>query len=75
MKRRIVDHTLKGDRAALDATVSVMHASAAAAILSAIEDARRDAARRKQAEAQLGGESGFEDARESPVSFQSLLPC
>ena len=83
MKRRIVDHTLKGDRAALDATVSVMHASAAAAILSAIEEARHDAARRRQAEAQLGGESGFEDAREiagvlsiapAMLTLQSMLP-
>ncbi|ABS62556.1 hypothetical protein Plav_0933 [Parvibaculum lavamentivorans DS-1] len=83
MKRRIVDHTLTGDTVALGATVSVMHASAASAIRSAIEEARRDATQRKQAEKQLGGESGFDDAREiaavlsiapAMLALQSMLP-
>lgn len=83
MKGRIVEHTLKGDTVALDAAVSVMHASAASAILSAIDDARRDAAKRRQAEAQLGGEAGFDDAREiaavlsiapAMLKLQQMLP-
>lgn len=83
MKRRIVDHTLKGDRPALEATVSVMHASAATAIATAIEEARRDAEKRQRAELQLGGERGFENAREiaavlsiapAMLALQSMLP-
>ena len=40
LKKRIADHTLKGDEIALEAAVSVMHASAAAAIRAAISSAR-----------------------------------
>ena len=64
VKRRIVDHTLKGDKVALEAAVSVMHASAASAIVAAVDAARSDAEKRKQAEKRLGGENGFDDARE-----------
>lgn len=64
LKSRIADHTLKNDEIALEAAVSVMHASAAAAIHAALDEARQDAAKRKQLEKRLGGEGGFEDARE-----------
>lgn len=64
LKKRIADHTLKGDEIALEAAVSVMHASAAAAIRAAISSARQDSSKRSQAEKRLGGESGFEDACE-----------
>lgn len=83
MKGRIVEHTLKGDALALDAAVAVMHASAAAAIFAAIEEARRDVAKRREAEMQLGGESGFDDAVEiaavlsiapSMLKLQKVLP-
>lgn len=74
LKRRIADHTLKGDDVALDAAVSVMHASAASAIRAAIEEARQDGAKRAQAEKRLGGESGFEDAREI-ASVLSVAPA
>lgn len=83
LKARIADHTLKGDDIALEAAVAVMHASAASAIRAAIEEARQDAAKRKQAEKRLGGESGFEDACEiasvlsvapSMLQLQAALP-
>lgn len=83
MARRIVDHTLKGDAPALETTVSVMHASVAAAIAAALDDARRDGARRRESEARLGSESAIEDARAiaaalsiAPVmlKLQSVLP-
>ncbi len=83
MAQRIVDHTLKGDAAARDTTVSVMHASVAAAIAAALGDVRRDGARRREIETRLGGESGIEDARAiaaalsiAPVmlKLQSALP-
>ncbi|MDP2122898.1 MAG: hypothetical protein Q8J92_00820 [Parvibaculum sp.] len=80
---RIIDHTLKNDRIALDAAVSVLHASAAAAIEAALDEARRDATRRREIEAQLGGETGIEDARAiaavlsiapAMLKLQSILP-
>ena len=73
LKARIADHTLKGDDIALEAAVAVMHASAASAIRAAIEEARQDAVKRKQAEKRLGGESGFEDACEI-ASVLSVAP-
>lgn len=74
LKRRVVDHTLKGDTAALEAAVSVMHASTAAAIVAAVDEARSDAAKRKQAEKRLGGENGFDDAREI-AAVLSIAPA
>lgn len=83
LKTRIADHTLKGNEVALEAAVSVMHASAASAIRAALDEARQDSARRKQAEKRLGGESGLEDAREiasvlsiasSMLKLQASLP-
>lgn len=83
LKDRIADHTLKNDKPALEAAVSVLHASAAQAILAAIDAARSDAARRKQIEQRLGGEGGIEDAREigailsiapAMLQLQSELP-
>ena len=64
LKQRIADHTLKNDKTALEAAVSVLHASAAKAILAAIEEARTNPDRRKQLERRIGGESGLDDARE-----------
>lgn len=64
LKQRIADHTLKNDQPALEAAVSVLHASSAKAILAAIEQARSNPERRKQLEKRIGGESGLEDARE-----------
>ena len=43
LTRRIIDHTLKGDSVALEAAVSVLHASAAQAILTATDAARSNA--------------------------------
>ncbi len=83
LKARIAEHTLKNDDVALNAAVSVMHASTAAAIQAALNEARQDAARRKQVEKRLGGETGFEDACEiadvlsvAPVmlELQAALP-
>ncbi len=74
MKRRIVDHTLKGDQAALEAAVSVMHASTASAIFAAIDEARGSAEKRNQVEKRLGGENGFDDAREI-ASVLSIAPA
>tara|TARA_R110002110_G_scaffold322150_3_gene534510 strand:+ start:3737 stop:5167 length:1431 start_codon:yes stop_codon:yes gene_type:complete len=83
MKRRIDEHTLNGDRAALETSVSVMHASAASAIRAAVEEARHDGRKRKQAETLLGGERGFDDAREigavltvapAMIALHALLP-
>lgn len=73
LKKRIADHTLKGDDVALEAAVSVMHASAATAIFTAIEEARQNAEKREQVEKRLGGESGFEDACEI-ASVLSVAP-
>ena len=64
LKQRIADHTLKNDKTALEAAVSGLHASAAKAILAAIEEARTNPDRRKQLERRIGGESGLDDARE-----------
>lgn len=64
LKERIADHTLKNDQPALEAAVSVLHASAAKAILAAIEEARGNPEKRKQLERRIGGEGGLEDARE-----------
>jgi hypothetical protein len=83
MSRRIVDHTLKDDRIALEASVSVLHAAVAAALVAALDEARRDAARRREIEARLGSEGGIEDARAiaavlsiAPImlKLQSALP-
>ena len=83
MARRIVDHTLKSDTVALDAAVSVLHASVAAAISAELDEARRDAGRRREIEARLGGEGGLEDAASIAVvlsvapimlKLQSILP-
>ena len=73
LKARIADHTLKGDDIALEAAVAVMHASAASAIRAAIEEARQDAAKRKQAEKRLGGESVLSVAP-SMLQLQAELP-
>lgn len=83
MSRRIVDHTLKNDSVALDAAVSILHASAAAAIAAELDQARRDGARRLEVEKRLGGEGGIEDARAiaavlsiapSVLKLQAALP-
>jgi hypothetical protein len=60
---RITEHTLSGDNAALFGTLNVMHASCSAAMLLALDGARRDVAQRKKLEQRLGGEAGLEDAR------------
>ncbi|MDX5367241.1 MAG: hypothetical protein LPK88_12420 [Alphaproteobacteria bacterium] len=64
LKQRIADHTLKNDQPALEAAVSVLHASAGKAILAAIDEARSNPERRRQLEKRIGGENGIEDARE-----------
>lgn len=74
MTRRIVDHTLSGDKAGLEAAVSVMHASAASAIVAAVAEARANGEMRRQAEKRLGGENGFDDAREI-ASVLSIAPA
>lgn len=83
LRERIADHTLKNDQPALEAAVSVLHASAAKAILAAIEEARGNPEKRKQLERRIGGEGGLEDAREigailsiapSMLKLQAELP-
>lgn len=74
LTKRIVDHTLKGDSVALEAAVSVLHASAAQAILTATDAARSNAERRKQLEQRLGGEAGMEDAREIGAVLSIAAP-
>jgi hypothetical protein len=64
LKQRIADHTLKNDQPALEAAVSVLHASAGKAILAAIDEARSNPERRRQLEKRIGGENGIDDARE-----------
>lgn len=64
LARRITDYTLKGDIASLDASVAVLHATAAAAIRDALSQARKDVAMKRRLEQRLGGERGLEDASE-----------
>ncbi len=64
LARRITDYTLDGDIASLNASVSVLHASASAAIRSALLEARKDVAMKRRLEMRLGGERGLEDASE-----------
>ena len=60
--RHVTAKTLEGDKAGLEAAVSVMHASASRAMQAEIERARKDTAYCRQLEARLSGEEGLEDA-------------
>lgn len=64
LSARISGHVLAGDQVELDAAVSVLHASASAAILKALQDARRDPAKHRALKSTLGGEAAMDDARE-----------
>lgn len=64
MTRRLADQTLGGDHEAQMGTLAVLHASSSAAILAALDTARRDGAERRRIERTLGGETVVDDARE-----------
>ena len=81
--RHVTEKTLEGDKAALDAAVSVMHASASRAMLAELERARKDAAYCRELERRLSGEEGLEDARKiadvlsiapAMLRLQNMLP-
>lgn len=63
LTERIIEHTLAGDVAALESSVAVLHASCSAALLSAIEETRKDVAQRRKLERHLGGDDILDDAR------------
>lgn len=60
---RIIEHTLADDVLALESSVAVLHASCSSALLAAIEEARKDVARRNKLERKLGSDAVLEDAR------------
>ena len=64
LSKRIDEHALAGNEVELEAAVNVLHASTSAAILKALQAARRDPGKRRELEIQLGGEAVLDDARE-----------
>jgi len=60
---RIVEHTLSDNVIALNSSLAVLYASCSISLLSAIEEARKDGARRHKLERQLGGDAVLDDAR------------
>ena len=63
LTERIIEHTLADDIDALESSVAVLHASCSAALLSVMEETRKDVAQRRKLERQLGGDDILEDAR------------
>jgi hypothetical protein len=64
LSARVTEHALTGDEVALEAAISVLHSSASAAIIKALNAARRDPQQRRALEQALGGEAVLEDAHE-----------
>ncbi len=81
--RHVTEKTLEGDKAGLEAAVSVMHESASRAMLAEIERARKDTAYCRELERRLSGEEGLDDARKiadvlaiapAMIKLQKMLP-